>query len=131
MTQEAFEDEGNYWPLRWLKFLARFPHEYQTWLSDGHTVPNGDPAEPYAPDTKLSCAMIGPPMNVDDEFFKLQLEDRAIYFFGVHFLYREEMDYKLRHGVDRLLELFAKKKVPTVLVPHRANACRPWWKWWG
>jgi hypothetical protein len=28
MTQEAFRDESNYWPLRWLKILARFPHEY-------------------------------------------------------------------------------------------------------
>ena len=30
-----------FWPIRMLKFLARFPHEYQTWLGWGHTIPNG------------------------------------------------------------------------------------------
>ena len=27
LYQEAFEEEDNYWPVRWLKLLARWPHE--------------------------------------------------------------------------------------------------------
>src|SRR5215471_13595300 len=26
-----------YWPIRWLKICARFPHEYKTWFGWGHT----------------------------------------------------------------------------------------------
>ncbi len=130
MSQQAFEDENNYWPLRWLKILARFPHEYQTWLSEGHTVPNGDPPEPYAPSTKLCCALVGPPLNVPDDFARLEMPGKMVNFYGVHFLYREEMDFKLRQGADKLYELFAKKRVPTVVDPQRANTCRPWWQIW-
>src|SRR6185369_17322023 len=32
LSQKDFNDENNYWPVRWLKQLARFPHEYDTWL---------------------------------------------------------------------------------------------------
>ena len=30
ITQDAFEDERNYWPVRLLKGMARLPHEYDT-----------------------------------------------------------------------------------------------------
>ena len=45
MDQRAWNDERHYWPIRLLKTLARLPHEYNTWLSDCHTMPNGDPPE--------------------------------------------------------------------------------------
>jgi len=41
--QTDINDERHFWPLPWLWKLARFPHEYRTWLGYGHTVPNGDP----------------------------------------------------------------------------------------
>src|SRR5439155_11079655 len=51
LEQEDFKDEAKFWPVRLLKFLARLPHEYDTWLSFGHTVPHGDPPEPFADST--------------------------------------------------------------------------------
>ncbi len=51
ISDEAFKKENNYWPIRWLKILARLPHEYDTWLEYGHTVPNGDPAKPFTSKT--------------------------------------------------------------------------------
>jgi hypothetical protein len=47
MDDAAWSDERHYWPVRLLKFLARLPHEYDTWLGDGPTIPNDDhPALP-------------------------------------------------------------------------------------
>jgi hypothetical protein len=45
---EALQDERNWWPMRMLKTLARLPHDFDSWLWEGHTVPNFDPPEPYA-----------------------------------------------------------------------------------
>ena len=56
----AFETEEGYWPYRLLKTLARLPHEFQTRLWLGDTVPNGDPPERYARNTKLCGALIAP-----------------------------------------------------------------------
>lgn len=129
LNQEAFEDESNYWPIRLLKMLARLPHEYDTWLGFGHTVPNGDPAEPYAPKTKFSCGLILPLLNVPEEFNKLQIhEDKVINFWGVYPLYPEETDHKLKKGTDSLLDLFEKNSISEVVDVRRKNVCkRSWW----
>jgi hypothetical protein len=55
-----------YWPFRWIKTLARFPHEYRTWLGPGHTIPNGDPPKPFAPTTRMCGWLLLPPVNVDE-----------------------------------------------------------------
>jgi hypothetical protein len=31
-SQDHFGDESVYWPVRFLKYLARLPHKYDTWL---------------------------------------------------------------------------------------------------
>ncbi len=58
INQEAFSDERVYWPVRLLKLLGRLPHELSTFLWYGHTIPNGDPPQPYAESTSLCCALI-------------------------------------------------------------------------
>ena len=68
LVETELGDEALYWPIRLLKGLARLPHSYNTWLSYGHTIPNGNPPKPYAPNTELCCALILPPLGVTPEF---------------------------------------------------------------
>jgi hypothetical protein len=75
LDQDSFKDEAWYWPIRLRKELARFPHKYSTWLGFAHTVPNGDPAEPYAPGTKFCGAIILPSVTVPDGFHRLRIDD--------------------------------------------------------
>lgn len=125
LDQESLKDENWYWPIRMLKTLARMPHKYQTWLGWGHTVPNGDPAEPYAPDTLLNGAIILPSITVPDQFHKLRIDDhKQIAFLAVVPLYQEEMELKLRAGTDTLLEQLSKKFVSDVIDPARTNAVK-------
>ncbi|MEM9340969.1 MAG: suppressor of fused domain protein, partial [Bacteroidota bacterium] len=60
LSEEDQKNENNYWPIRWLKYLARFPHEYNTWFWWGHTIPNGDPAEQFADNTQLNTMLLLP-----------------------------------------------------------------------
>lgn len=125
MSQDAFKDETNYWPVRCLKFLARLPHEYETWLGYGHTVPNGDPPEPFAKNTKLCCNLLTQPFLPPEEFQRLTVnDDKVIYFYAVVPLYAEETNYKLKHGADALVERLRKHDVSEVLDPGRKNVCR-------
>lgn len=125
ISKEAFDDEANYWPLRWLKTLARFPHEYDTWLWAGHTVLNGDPAQPFAPDTKLCCALLESPLTAPEGFHWLEIDERkTINFFALVPLYREEMEFKLKHGADALLDRFDKHGVSEMIHPARPNVCK-------
>ncbi len=61
LRDEDLKNENNYWPLRWLKYLARFPHKYKTFLSAFHSMPNADPPEPIASNTKFIGVMLAPP----------------------------------------------------------------------
>gem|GEM_PF-6439728 len=45
-------------------------------LGAGHTVPNGDPAEPYAANTQLCCALLAPPSIAPDGFETLRFGTR-------------------------------------------------------
>jgi hypothetical protein len=75
LTQEAFNDENNYWPVRWLKEIGRLPHEYETWIGWGHTIPNGDPPERIA-NTGFVGVMLTLPYWLPQEFFQLQTKRR-------------------------------------------------------
>lgn len=125
ISEKAFEDENNYWPIRWLKMLGRFPHEYETWLGPGHTVPNGDPAEPFADNTKFCCWMTSAPMLFDEAFCTLPISpDKVIHFYGLYALYKQEMEYKLRNGADSLLDALSRVAQGELLDLGRKNACR-------
>jgi hypothetical protein len=124
LSIEAFQDERYYWPVRWLKILARFPHEYDTWLCFGHTVPNEDPPEPFAQSTKLCCNLILPALLTPKDFRSLRIgPEKTIHFYGVIPLYREEMQFKLDHGLDALLEKLDEGGVNELLDVRRASVC--------
>lgn len=125
LDQASFEDEAWYWPVRLLKMLARLPHKYKTFLSYGHTVPNGDPAEPYASNTKLCGALLLPSATVPDDFLRLRIDDnKEIMFLAVLPLYEEEMNLKLRSGPGELVDRFDKFGVNDIVDVARRNVAR-------
>jgi hypothetical protein len=94
-------------------------------LGWGHTIPNGDPAEAYARDTKLAGSIILPPVSVPSEFSTLRInESKEITFLAVVPLYPEEMDLKLRAGSEALLQKFDKAGVGDVVDPVRKNVAK-------
>jgi len=122
--EEAFKDENNYWPVRWLKTIARFPHEYETFLSYGHTIPNGENADPFADNTKFGCMLLMPSLSLGNNFFELKVKgDKTINFYCLYPLYKEEMDFKLKKGTDALIDKFEKFNVTDIVDINRKNTC--------
>jgi len=122
---EAFENENWYWPVRQLKTLARFPHKYDTWLGEGHTVTNDDPPQPFAPSTRLCGAILLAPQHVPEAFRALRLADgRTIGFLAVVPVHDDEMALKTRSGTAALLERFRQRGVTDVIEPTRTSVAR-------
>jgi hypothetical protein len=114
-----------YWPVRWLKMIARLPHEYKTWLAAGHTIPNGDPPAPFARETKLCCWLLLPPISVSPEARRIELSDgRAVNLFALHALHIEEVTLKLHKGLDALLDALERANISEVLALDRKPAVR-------
>jgi hypothetical protein len=116
MEQNEWEEEAHYWPVRWLKICARFPHEYKTWLGWGHTLLNGDPPQVYASSNQFCCMYLGLPKTVSTQFGSLRIRpDKTIHFYALYPLYRGELEMKLKKGAERLENLFERNKVTEIV----------------
>ena len=112
---------AHFWPIRMLKFLARFPHQYQTWLAYGHTIPNGPD---YAPlDDSVSFGGVVLSGGTGPLCSMTARDGRKINFYQLIPAYKEEIEYKLKYGMDELQRVFQEKDLPLVLDPHRPNLC--------
>jgi hypothetical protein len=109
------------WPYGLLQELAVLPHRFGTDLGTGHTVPNGDPPEPYAPDTEMCGVLLFPPVLQPDGFESLTVGEREIRFLGVFPLYAAEMNFKLAQGLEALIDRFDAAEVSEALVPRRPS----------
>jgi tetratricopeptide (TPR) repeat protein len=100
---DDLEDEKWYWPLRWLKILARLPCDEDTWLGWGHTIPNGSP---FAENTRLSAVMLISPGAFGKKSHECLLPGgEGLNFYQIIPLYDEEVEYKLKHDAKALLDL--------------------------
>ncbi len=108
-----------YWPLEEMKFHARLPFMYQTWLGYGHTIPNTEKYKPYQKKTKLSCSVLLslntiPEVKIDDNI--------DVNFYYLYFITKKEAQHKLKFGVDSLLKkLFSDNKNGFVLNTKRKS----------
>lgn len=112
-----------FWPIHVLKFLARFPHEYKTWLAWGHTMPNGPDYTPFCDGVGFGGVVLSW-SGGDGRLGGLETQDgRKINLYGVIPAYKEEIEYKLKYGMEGLDKLFREKKFPMILDIHRPNLC--------
>jgi tetratricopeptide (TPR) repeat protein len=100
---EKINEEEWYWPLRWLKILARLPIEENTWLGWGHTVPNG---EPFATNTSFTTVLLLNPGAFNEAAQECTLPGGEIVnFYQMVPLYEEESQFKINNKAERLLSL--------------------------
>jgi len=98
------DEEQWYWPIRWLKVLARLPGDEDTWLGYGHTVPNG---EPFAEKTELCCMLLTMPYLFGSGAAVCTLPDGdEINFYQLLPLYENEMNFKIENDAEALEDLF-------------------------
>ncbi len=127
-----WRQERYFWPINMLKMLARFPHTFETWLWEGHTVPQGDPPEVFEGTAGLAGVILYRPKTLPETFHQFRIGDRDVHVFALVPLHEDEMDFKLRYGADALEERLDKAQVTEVLDPQRPSVIgksgRPWWK---
>jgi hypothetical protein len=126
LDDASWKNERFYWPVRWLKTLARLPHQYETWLSVGHTVPNGDPARPFHRSTGLAGMLVGPSLSLSPNTQQIDRPSGGrIDLWTLWPLHPNEMDLKLREGTDALADRFEAAGVSDVIDAARPSVLGP------
>ena len=119
LDKDSMQEQRWYWPVGLLKVLARLPISNDTWLGFGHTM---EKQSPFAEDTELCAAILTGPQDMDlDTCGEVCIlpGGEEVNFYQVLPLYREEMEYKLEHDADALLERLAA--VGFVVCPDRPS----------
>ena len=118
LKREDLKNERWYWPIRLLKTLARLPIASDTWLGFGHTM---DHEEDFAKDTKLCAAILTGPQGTEEGSEVCTLPGgEEVNFYQVIPLYRDELEYKLAHDADALLDKM--NGISFVVEPNRQDA---------
>jgi len=124
LDAESLASEAYGWPLHQLLYLARFPHQFGTWLFSGHTVPNGEAAEPFASTTEFGCVVLATPVLCQEGGDELKLDgETTIHFLSVIPIYREEMEFALNNSSGDLLEKLGEADASELLDLKRQNVC--------
>ena len=118
LKREDLKNERWYWPIRLLKTLARLPIASDTWLGFGHTMDN---EKDFAKGTKLCAAILTGPQDTEDGSEVCILPSgEEVNFYQVIPLYRDELEYKLAHDADALLDKM--NGISFVVEPDRQDA---------
>jgi hypothetical protein len=120
LDQESFRDENVYWPVRLLKQVARLPHEYGTWVGAWHSVPNGDPADPYAPATPFAGVAVVPMLTVPKEAQTIEVGGGTrIELLALLPLHPAEIALKRERGTNALIEALDRGHITEAFDPNR------------
>jgi uncharacterized protein YegJ (DUF2314 family) len=96
--KEWNRDERHYWPLRWLKRVARFHYESGHWLGEGHVLDHGDPARIIGDSGRFVSVLLAPPSLLPPGADRVVLHDgRSVRLLQLYFL-----DQQARVDVDAL-----------------------------
>ncbi|WP_458122445.1 suppressor of fused domain protein [Paenibacillus sp. Z6-24] len=120
--QKSMQDPQKNWPLQWIRRTAHIPHLYEGWIEAGVILPNGEPPQPFASNTKLSSILLCTP-----EYPQLQsinTQQGKVEIYNLIPIYEEERNFALKQGHMALLEKMRKAGISDILNINRINCCK-------
>ena len=114
-------ENKNDWIISILKRTAKFPHFYDTWIGIGHTIQAEEDLTPYGNDTEYVGAVILPSVTFDANFTEINKNGTKINIYNVLPLYKNEMEFKIENGYNKLLDLLIDSNGKEVLELNRKN----------
>ena len=124
-------DEEFYWPIRMMKKIARLTVNTEDWLGFRHTVNLTGDGSPVAENTKFNSCVLLPSLGKEGQYvepLKLGLFGKKVAFFQIYPLYQEELEFKLDHSFDELIDKIEADGEITdrklIIDIHRRNYCK-------
>ncbi len=120
LDYDDFAEENNYWPIRALKQLSKYPHLNETWFGYGHTIPLNNT---HKADHNFDSIILLKSITLSDDFIYIDTDKKEIYFYSAIPIYKEELEYILEHDIDKLLSLFQQYDIDEIVDINRKNVC--------
>ncbi|MDZ7615960.1 MAG: suppressor of fused domain protein [Patescibacteria group bacterium] len=113
-------DSPQLWPWRWLRTMAHYPHEQNTWLGGPLTTfANGEPPEPLESGCDFTAFLLAYELNFPS--FE-SLDGRLIKIITAMPIYTEELRLAQQEdGFTKLLLRLQEEGITPTLKPNRPN----------
>ncbi len=125
VNQETWMQKPHtYLPLEILKALARYPHQYKTFLTADHTVQWDFEMTEGLADSEMKGIFLTPHCLPDKGFSLLSFKGHRKQHVNIWQLMpisAQELKFKLEHGADALVALFEKNGVYPVFDIYRES----------
>ena len=122
LTPEAFLQEENYWPVRWLKRLAACRISKTAGSASATRCRTATHRDRSRRNTQFCCWLIDEPVSFPQAGQKLRAIDRAINFYSIVPLYEGEMAHKIEEGSASLGRRLDQAKVSELIDLNRPSA---------
>jgi hypothetical protein len=110
------------WPADQLRSVARVPQAFGGWLWLDHTVTNGDPPRPYAPDTPLCAVVLRRVALLGPDMARVRRADgESAWILAVVPLHAGELALDRREGAPALGAALDRARVTELLDPRRPS----------
>jgi len=111
-----YEDPNWGWPQHWLRSMAQYPQQHDTWLGGPVTlVANEEPPQPLAPNTKFTTLLLLADQSLVTD------DGKKIWLYRMTPLYTEERQLEIDHGIPALLNAFDAHDIPMIVDMNRKN----------
>jgi hypothetical protein len=111
-----FKDKKWNWPLLWLRKIAQYPHNAETWLGGPLTIiANDEPPQPLSPGIKFTSMLL-----LAEQSF-VRSDGQTVQLYRATPLYTEERELELREGAPALMRAFDRKSVPFIVDLNRPS----------
>lgn len=119
------DKEEYYWAVRQLKNVARLALYTDSWLAFGHTVTANKDSSPVAENTRLNSFVLLNSIGKENQIVKpLKLGFFSeVNFYQLYPLYQEELEFKLEHSLEDLMNKISDADLDFVVNIKRKNYC--------
>lgn len=121
LENDQWKKENNYWPIESLKSMGRYPHENNTWLGFGHTVPEGEDKKIVS--TDFVATLLLKSKSLPMKFQLIPFKKRFIDLYLLFPIYEEEYRFKKENGTNKLIDKFKENQISDIINIQRKNVC--------
>jgi hypothetical protein len=120
LTEESMKEDRFRWPIEWLRQIARWPFETDSYLRRANIIANGEPPVALAEDTTMTCLMVRAGASEDWGQWK-RPDGEIVDLMVMTPLYTSEREFELANGLPALLERMNASAFRNLVWPDRPS----------
>ena len=125
---QDIENPNLNWVFTWIRKMATYVIEKQTWFGVGHTIPSGKDGLAISSTMKQNNFLFTDPILLDRALEPLKINEKTIHFLAIVPIFQDEMDYKQARGAFKFLQKLNSANVTEKLDDYRSTVLKSKWR---